>query len=367
MKQGDARGYAEVFSQRSDQRAALQEATALGALPVESIDLTLARGQDVRWSGDKAKAAVKMRIVFRGLAKGNVFETFAIWELERAGAAGLRIASIEEGGIPGFWKQGYSGWRTSPNFAVAFKPGGGGAKEANEVLAEAERSLARLKASGIPAVGPYLIVIAESKNEFGMMVRADARDAPGATSGLPTTAAGGDKALLNHAFYLNRDALKKYVKRGKSYLRENLIAHEIFHLCMMPYDSPATPWWVREGVAVFLSNEFTESNAEFLAMTSGENKAMQLAMLTIKSADDRYNESKGGYIDVEHYLYAKLAIAALADRFGMPKVIEFYKAAGEAKSASGAAAIARANQLCKKHFGITMGEIDQMVAARTRP
>lgn len=299
-----------------------EEPIARGAAVVGLAGLDFVVGDIKTGSGGALEhAEVNFIYHYKGLPADNTFKFQRLYQLERRQGSLFVIDSrpSPDPRLPApIWATGPVEVTRSPHFVALARPG---LTNPEVVLELAERARSRL----VPKLtlepdAAHLVLLARNGAEFAEFIN---------QSSAERTPRGGDSVSLAVARGVNRGrgpeerdmvanlsaimgaARLSYEGRG-GVSPEEVFQHELGHLALLRFNGNATPGWVVEGAAMYLSGE--RRVEQWRADVESNFAGLSLAAL-----------NSAGSPDGRAYGYANAAVLYLVEEYGADAFWDFYQ------------------------------------------
>jgi|GEM_PF-6310242 len=365
----DFDGYLETFvgSRRLTERDAFTERTRIPLRDVSATLGTLQPSDSNDASDSTRRAKVILRYFIDGVANDNPFVYSLDYSFTRT-QDGWRVDEIGHDparSLP--WRQGPLTFHRSNHFLIYTSPRMQG--DLVELAGDAEAAYADLYRKGLPMTSGYLIwfscdpAFEWRPDRVSILGRALAT----------YQRSGGRLSVHSRLLFINACLFSEAERyRQLSERRQVTMTHELVHLALSGDTRPYTPLWLVEGAAVFFSDAISYDETRRLVRDG-------LDRVDLDSLTRAWNPAQAAD---DEYLYSGNAFAYLVARHGLSDVLAFYSsfrdltlseiatlARGQKdtppsrRGVSGDVIAEIATIQLRKHFGVTLAELDREVRA----
>jgi len=345
------------------------------ATPISEIDVHLSPLQQFipDGSGKLRSVALTLRYRLATIARDNAFFTQITCDLSPGPDGSWLISSWDLGQQPPFWTLGYTGILNSDRFLLFHRDDQEARQSARGVVDELEAAYAYLARRGLALEPRYVAILVAAKEDFTALTGRDPATFTGVASA-SYRVEDGHLVSANRAMYIN-DFRFGLLQRTWGGDRQTTVTHELVHLALAPYTTPATPPWLVEGIAMLFAGQTGRPNRDALAR-SPQLPNLSLAGLT--SLPWIGAATTDATILQARYQLAGLAVDTLVDAYDEGRLLRFYTSFATPEQSRAQAlqqALARgpehraqlAAQLLAEHYpGLTIEALDQLVRARLR-
>lgn len=312
---GDAAAFAQTLAPalQPEQATIL---TQLANMPLASYTLQLAPTATPDAGDTITSVPVELRYTLRGV-NDNPFQYAFRYDFARSGDI-WQVTKIAPVDNPPFWWNGDLVQRETAHFFVFARPESQADLPALEQ--EVEQAYATLQAKGLPLEPRYVAYFAASQEDFAALTGRTSRYLGVALSRYEFL--GDTISTSSRAFFINGASFRANVGGFGPSERQTTVTHELVHLALAAHTRPFTPPWLVEGMAVYLSGD-TGGEPRQRLVNNGQLDTLSLAELTRAGALGEHDLT--GERAAYEYTFAGETIAFLVDRFGEPKVLNFYR------------------------------------------
>ena len=349
MEEGDLQGYLDTF----DRRLHDQERAAF--LRLQGLLLTDVGLEAERLGSRETK--VRLRYRLHGIPEDNPFFHTLTYRISEGQVVGI----TDDPRRPVIWRRKFSQHRTN-HFLVFADPTL--EKDIFSIANEVEGAYADLYREGMPMASGYVVYI-----------MADPKAYAGVAQGSGSLGVALSRYVIqdsrysvdSRAFYINGAYFLSDERRQFVEYRSTLLTHELVHLALAGITHPATPPWLREGTAMFFSNDLGYEQDRDLV--GGGLERFDLRQMT--RADSMLHS--GREQAVKEYVYAGNVVAYLAQAKGRDHFLDFYaafadpelrrKAVGDQPAFEfiGLAADRLTATALRRFYGLEVEELDRQV------
>ena len=300
----------------------------LRPLPMASVDLQRAPGAALRHaSGGRLEVEVELRYALEGVPEDNPFVHRMLYSMVREGddMRVVRIADDVESasGGPPIWRQGELAVHRTNHFLILTDPRLRG--DLVELSTDAEAAWASLKRQGLPLDSGYVLHFVARPETFRRLTNHPA--ALGVAVGRYTVASEGitvdSRAIfVNGPIFTGRRGPSRRIAED---IRRVTITHELVHLVLAEESRAFTPAWLKEGVAVFFSEDLSyDANRR---LVQGGLDRFRLAAMTRATSLGQHDAT--GTLAAAEYLFAGDVVAWLVEQRGREDLLRFYRSYAE--------------------------------------
>lgn len=287
----------------------------LRPLPVEAVQLELTKNTTLRRAdGGRLQATVDLVLRLEGIPPDNPF-VYSLRYVFAPTVDGLLVEAIQAGeGESPMWRRGELVLHRTNHFLILTEPVLRG--DLVDLAADAEAAWARLQQKGLPLESGYVLHFVARADEFRRLAGHPA--ALGVAVGRYTLTAEGYE-VDSRAIYVNGPVFTQ--RRGvAAEIRRTTVTHELVHLALAEDSRPFTPAWLKEGVAVYFSEDVSfDANRR---MVQGGLERFRLPEMTRAAALGQHDA--GGSVAAAEYLFSGNVVAWLAQKHGLETLLEFY-------------------------------------------
>lgn len=351
----DVASYLSTFvSDRATQDRELELFQNSRAVPLAEIEL---RSPERLQTLDDGRLQAQVLLIYRleGLPQDNPFLHPLLYRLRSENGA-LRVERIEEDHEdPVPWRLQKLTFQRSQHFLIY---GDEQARDAFfDVTAELETAYAALQSKQLPIASGYAVHLApESFGQVG-----NNRNVVGlARSRL--TQLDGETIVHNRAFWINELLVRG--RRARNILREErrtTLVHELVHLALSGPQDFVLPSWLKEGAAVYFSDDI-----DYQKTTDLTRRLDMLNLPQLTSPLPVFRKDLGQALDT--YLYAGHVVKYLVQGWGRETFLEFYQSFGE-DIANRHTLFNKTEVTTKKlqeYYGLSLVELDNAVKKEIR-
>ena len=296
------------------------------SLPLLGVGLRLGKlvssGQDAA----SQEGTVELRYGLDGQPTDNPFVHSLRVTWRRQGGAWqiVGMEDAEERPVP--WRVEALTVHRSHHFLIA--TGGRSGEPLVDLAADAEAAYADLYRRGLPLATGYFV---QWVNDRQLFARLSGRPSALGVALARQSVEGGRVVVDSRAFYVNGSVFGGRPGRdprrpsGREDLRRTTVTHELVHLALSGHTRPYTPIWLKEGAAVYFSDDLTyDANRAFVQRGL---EAMDLARLTTAPILGQHDLS--GQRTADEYIYAGNLVSYLIDLRGEQAFLDFYASFAE--------------------------------------
>lgn len=291
------------------------------SLPLSAVELRLGEVVASRQGDPALQTTAQLRYGLDGQPPDNPFvhELRLVW---RRQGAGWRLADMEDlGDRPVPWRVEALSVHRSHHFLLVTE--GRRGEPLVDLAADAEAAYASLYRQGLPLAQGYFVHLVTDRQLFARLA--------GRPSALGVAVArqsvdGGRVVVDSRAFFVNGSVfLAGRGEAARHDLRRVTVTHELVHLALAEHTRPFTPIWLKEGAAVFFSEDLTyDGNRAFVQRGLD---GIDLARLT--KAPVLGQHDLGGQRTADEYIYAGNLVSYLVDLKGKQALVDFYASFAE--------------------------------------
>lgn len=283
------------------------------SLPLASVSLRLLEDPA---SDPSRRVPVELRYELDGQPADNPFvhELQLSWQ---RGAKGLQVVALEDqGDRPVPWRTPGLVVHRSHHFLLATEEPL--RDELIDLAADAEAAYASLYRQGLPLASGYFVHLVADRQLFGRLA--------GRSSALGVAIARhaieGDQVVVNsRAFYVNGSV---FARLGQGSVgadrRRTTVTHELVHLALAERTRVYTPVWLKEGAAVYFSDDLSYDRNRALVQQGLEG--IDLERLTAAPVLGQHDLR--GKRTADEYVYAGNIVAFLIEENGRQAFLDFY-------------------------------------------
>lgn len=348
MESSDLAAYLETFHR--DRHEVEREAfvrmrrlnpTEVSLEPVSVLDLK--NGADF-----PIHAKVSLRYRLHGLPEDNPFVQTLGYVFDSEYRAGK---ITDDPSRPVVWRRDFALHRTNHFLVVSDLEI---EKDIFDISNEIEGAYAELYRQGLPMSSGYLVQIMADARAYARV--AQAPESLGVA--LARYFVLGSRFVVDsRAFYVNGSHYLRDTRRAFVAYRETIVNHELVHLALAGVTHPSTPPWLREGTAVYFSNDISyDANRD---LVHGGLARLDLAAMT--RSDSLLHAGRDQA--VEEYLYAGNVVAFLIEAKGRDHLLDFYRAYAdpELHRQAGASPEGLTEAGLRRFYGLGVAELDRRV------
>lgn len=325
LEEYDLTAYLDTFvtSARSSERTFFEN---IRSLPLADVQLRLG---DAGGASGGRTSSVELRYRLQGQPRDNPFvhALEITWQRTPDGPRAVQVS--DDRGRPVPWRVPRLTVHRSHHFLLATEPRL--QKELLDLAADAEAAYAALYQKGLPLDDSYFVHLVGDRQLF--------RRLAGRESALGVAIArhavrGGQVTVDSRAFYVNGNVFAR-LKQGSAGAerRRITVTHELVHLALARRTRAYTPIWLKEGAAVFFSDDLTYDRNRQLVGSGLE--AIDLGRLTRAPILGQHDLE--GRRTVDEYVYAGNLVAYLMELQGRDTFLEFYGSIADLSAAQVAA------------------------------
>ncbi len=309
--------------------------------------------------GGESRRRVELSYRFVGHADNRFVHPLDVAFARRAG--GWRVAAIENAGPrPPAWRGGELAVHRTHHFLIATHPRL--RPDLMALAADAEAAYAALQRRHLPLAPGYVVHFVADGGEFG---RLTGRPQPGTLGAAVAryVVAGGRTTVDSQALYVNGPLFTEAAAvRYAPEARRATVTHELVHLALASWTRPVTPPWLKEGLAVYFSDDLTfDANRELVRRGLGH---LSLERMTRAAALGAHASASQA---ADEYLFAGNVAAYLAAERGVESLLALYRsyaerpAAGFGADAASALAVELTEEALTRRYGLSIAGLEAAV------
>jgi hypothetical protein len=313
----------------------------LRPFPFSNVWIKPTLGKDLRRAaGSRLHVQVELGYQLEGVPPDNPFVHRLLYVFVSS-EDGLLIEAImaREGDLP-VWRQGDLVLHRSNHFLVLTQPSL--RDDLVELAADAEAAWAKLKQQGLSMDSGYVLHFVARADVFRRL-GGHPRALGVAVARYTLTAEG--YTVDSRAIYVNGPVFAR--RRGAAAdIRRTTVTHELVHLALAEESRPFTPAWLKEGVAVFFSEDVSYDAKRWLVQ--GGLDRFRLPAMTRATALG--NHDSGGSTAAAEYLFSGEVVAWLVQEKGWERLLQLYRSYSQVPATSMLGASAAQQQTRRRVF-----------------
>ena len=345
----------------------------LTAMHIAAVD------SDPHPSADGERQHLVVELTFRldGQPSDNPFTHALKYSFSRTDGVWLTQEIIDDGKRPLPWRQGELEVHRTNHFLIYTRPEM--RADLVDLAADTEAGYATLYRRRLPLASGYVVHFVGGR-EFARL-----------SGGLPALGVAvarqrmeADRFLVDsRAFYINATFFsERHRRRLSSNVRRVTVAHELVHLALAAESRPFTPPWLKEGAAVYYSEDLS-FDANRRLVRGGMDHLNLAAMTRARTLGQHGLVATAGQQAADEYLFSGNVVAYLVEKHGQDRFLAFYGSYAELspdqvpsaafgaiglgaltrvfESASGGLAAQATDDALQRIYGLTLIELEAEV------